>query len=160
MPLPFLNEEICMNNKNLFIASPIAGFVNESDYHTYKALLQSVIIEIEKISSLDNIYCELIRINNFSEYDSPATSVIKDIANIDASQYFLLLYPQKVVTSALIELGYAMAQKKNILIISSEKQILPYMVHGLDTVYDNIKVEIKEFTFEILINSIKHFIEN
>ena len=144
---------------NMFIASPIAGFTSEADYNKYKKLIKSVVGKIKKNNNnLNNIFCEITNINDISEYDSPASAVTKDLYHIDESEIFVLLYPKKVVSSALIELGYAISKRKKILIIASSKDILPYMVLGLDQVYPNIKVEITEYTFENMFNLINKFI--
>ena len=42
-------------------------------------------------------------------------------------------YPQKVATSALIELGFAIAYNKRIIIVTPQKNILPYLVLGISS---------------------------
>lgn len=146
-----------MDNKNIFIATPIAGFSSKEDYKKYKALILEVIGNIKKNNKI-NIFCEITNIKDISEYDSPAKSVIKDFKHIRESEYFILLYPQKVGSSALIELGYALSEGKYILIISPEKIILPYMVLGFEEVYSNVKLAICEYTTEGLYTTINNFI--
>lgn len=62
-------------------------------------------------------------------------------------------------TSTFIELGYAVAKGKNIIIIIGEKDMLPYLALGLSKYSSNIKIisssELDANTFgkiEILIN--------
>jgi len=44
---------------------------------------------------------------------------------------FILHYPKQVPTSALIELGFALAYKKRILIIASHISTLPFLAQGI-----------------------------
>lgn len=149
-----------MKIKNVFIATPIAGFSTEEDYAKYKNLIKEVIACVKERDKNLNIFCEITNIQDISEYDSPANSVIKDFEHIQKSENFILLYPQKVVSSALIELGYALSKGKNILIISPNKNILPYMVLGFEEVYSNVKVAISEYTHKSLYTIINDFISS
>jgi hypothetical protein len=48
-------------------------------------------------------------------------------------------------TSALIELGYALAMGKNIIICSDSIHTLPFLARGLNENYENVKfVEYKD----------------
>ena len=148
-----------MKKNNVFIASPIAGFLTNQDYDKYSNLLKEVVENLKRRNNIGNIYCEIANITNILEYDSPAKSVVKDFKHIKESDFFILLYPQKIVSSALIELGYAVAENKNILIISPYQEILPYMVLGFEEVYKNIKVKITEYSYQNLLELINNFIE-
>lgn len=147
-----------MKKKNIFIASPIAGFSTEQDYNKYKSLIKNTVDQIKKHNGNTNIFCEIVNVASVQKYDSPAKSAIKDFNNIQESDLFILLYPQKVVSSALVELGYALSQKKKILIVSPQKNMLPYMVLGLEEVFNNVKLEICEFTLDNLNTIICDFI--
>jgi len=149
-----------MNDKNIFIATPIAGFLTKEDYVKYKNLIKDVVICVKENNQDSNVFCEITNIKDISEYDSPKNSVIKDFEHIRKSDYFILLYPQKVASSALIELGYALSKERNILIISSNKNILPYMVSGFEEVYQTVKVLISEYTHKNLFAIINNFISN
>lgn len=150
-----MKEGIMSNNKNIFIATPIAGFLNKEDYKKYRRLIEAVIVELKNIKGLGNIYCEITNLDDVYNYDTPAVSAMKDFNNILNSEYFVLLYPQRVVSSALIELGYALAEGKKILIISSSKEALPYMALELDKIYSNVKIKCIEFTFQNIYDFIR-----
>lgn len=142
---------------NIFIATPIAGFLNKNDYKMYKKLIEEIVVEINRTNIFGNVYCEITNLDDIADYDSPAASAAKDFNNVLNSEYFILLYPQRVVSSALIELGYALAKEKKILIISSDKNALPYMALELDKIYHNVTIKYSKFTFHNLFDYIKAF---
>lgn len=146
-----------MSINNIFIATPIAGFLNKNDYKMYKKLIEEIVVEINRTNIFGNVYCEITNLDDIADYDSPAASAGKDFNNVLNSEYFILLYPQRVVSSALIELGYALAKGKKILIISSDKNALPYMALELDKIYHNVTIKYSKFTFHNLFDYIKAF---
>lgn len=146
-----------MSINNIFIATPIAGFLNKNDYKMYKKLIEEIVVEINCTNIFGNVYCEITNLDDIADYDSPAASAAKDFNNVLNSEYFILLYPQRVVSSALIELGYALAKGKKILIISSDKNALPYMALELDKIYHNVTIKYSKFTFHNLFDYIKTF---
>jgi nucleoside 2-deoxyribosyltransferase len=113
----------------IFLAAPISGFNNINEYKDYR---NRVILLIEELRKYFCVYSELEKVDNIETYDSPEQSVKKDFQAIEDSDVFLLLHPQKMQTSSFIELGYAYALNKKILIVS-KKENLPYMALGLGT---------------------------
>jgi nucleoside 2-deoxyribosyltransferase len=86
----------------------------------------------EKIRKSYSVYPKLENVNDVETYDSPEQSVKKDFKAIEDSDVFILLHPKKMQASSFIELGYAYALDKKILIVS-EKENLPYIALGLCT---------------------------
>jgi nucleoside 2-deoxyribosyltransferase len=114
---------------NIFLAAPISGFDNIKEYQQYR---NGVILLIEKLRKYYCVYSELEQVDNIETYDSPEQSVKKDFQAIENSDVFLLLHPKRMQTSSFIELGFAYALNKKILIVS-EQEDLPYMALGLCT---------------------------
>lgn len=120
----------------IFLAAPISGFDTAHEYTKFHQEVISLISELRKDFS---VFSELERIESAENYDSPEQSVKEDLRLINGADMFVLLHPKKMQTSSLIELGYAYALKKNILIVSDKKN-LPYMALGLKN--SNNEVEI------------------
>ena len=121
----------------VFIATPISGFVDESDYAKFRTKMKTL---VRRISKKANVISEILDVHDVSTYESPALSVERDLENIEVSTHFVLIYPQKSPTSALVELGYALARRKKILILTLNQDTLPYMLKKLDNVYTNVKI--------------------
>ncbi len=126
-----------MNRKEIFLATPISGFSDESEYQNYRTKVLNF-IEYLRDNSFD-VYSQIERVTCKSNYDAPELSTNEDLKKIDDSNIFLLLHPKKMQTSTLIELGYAYAKKK-IIIIISPSSALPYLAFGLPSSNTNIRI--------------------
>ena len=126
-----------MNQFRIFLAAPISGCANEAEYQSVK---DSVLTLIRALRSEGYVVSsELEDISGNDSYDSPGSSVIKDFGQILMSDVFLWFHPRKMQTSALIELGYAYAHDKNIIMVSP-MEALPYMALGLPEVKPNVHI--------------------
>ena len=126
-----------MNKRRIFLASPISGFSDEKEYQEYRKKVLNLIIYLRE-NSFD-VYSEVERVTGKSNYDSPGNSVEDDFQKISDVDIFLLLHPQKAQTSALIELGYAYAKEKTIVIVGPTVA-LPYLAMGLPLVCKSVSV--------------------
>lgn len=126
--------EVTIVNKNkIFIATPISGFQNENQYKIYRKKVNQL---IESLSKRYEVYSEIQSITGSEVYDSPEDSLKKDFKAINKSNIFILLHPMRIQSSTLIELGYACALKKTLVIVGEEKD-LPYLALGLAKSNDN-----------------------
>lgn len=119
-----------MSKRSIFLAAPISGFSVEQEYQKYRKSVLALIAGLRKLSF--EVYSEIERISNASDYDSPENSAETDFHRIDQMDVFLLLHPVKEQSSTLIELGYAYAKGKTIVIVGDTMN-LPYLVLGLKT---------------------------
>lgn len=99
-----------MNRIKFFLAAPISGFNEELEY---KKNRENLLELIRKLSIKFNVYSEILNIGTLASYDEPGKSAIKDFAEIDESDIFIIYHPANMQTSTLIELGYAVAKQKN-----------------------------------------------
>lgn len=125
-----------MNKLNIFIASPISGFSDENQYLEYR---NGVLKLIEILRKDHIVFSEIENFAKLDSYDDPGKSALEDFNKISNSDVFILMHPTKMQTSAFIELGYALAHKKNIIIVS-QKRYLPFLTLGLCDVMDNVKL--------------------
>lgn len=120
----------------IFIATPIAGFNTQEQMLEYRKSLKPFFLTIRQFHTA---YAEIEKFSD-ANYDSPEFSVKHDFALIKDSDVFIMHYPQRLATSALIELGYAIALCKRIIIIVENIQVLPFLAQGLDVAYDNVTI--------------------
>ncbi len=125
-----------MNKLNIFIAAPISGFSDENQYLKYR---NGVLKMIEILRKEHVVFSEIENFEKLDSYDDPGKSALEDFNKISNSDVFILMHPSKMQTSALIELGYALAHKKNIIIVS-RKKYLPFLTLGLCDVMENVKL--------------------
>lgn len=115
-----------MNNR-VFISTPISGFSTQEDYLNYRKKVLKL-IEYLRANSFD-VCSEVEDISSEDNYDSPAKSVKDDFESIAENDFFILLHPERMQTSSLIELGYACAKNRKIVAVG-KKSDFPYLVIG------------------------------
>ena len=114
---------------------------------------------IQELRKEHIIFSEIENFVKLDSYDDPKTSALKDFNMILKSDVFIWMHPNKMQTSAMIELGYALAHKKNIIIIS-QKDYLPFLALGLCDVIDNVKlIETSTINHDIT-NKVLSFLKN
>ena len=123
-----------MNKLKIFVAAPISSF---SDKDQYKCHRNGIIEMIKALRKDNTVFSEVERLSNLDSYDDPGASVLEDFDKISKSDIFILVHPVKMQTSTLIELGYALAHEKNIIIVSNEF-CLPFLAQGLCSVNENV----------------------
>lgn len=116
----------------IFISTPISGFSDENEYNIYREFVLKL---IRKLRECYSVCSEVEQITDFKSYDSPGKSIVDDFKSITNNDIFLFLHPSKMQTSSLIELGYAVALNKRILIVG-RREDLPYLAIGLKS-YSN-----------------------
>lgn len=113
---------------NIFLSTPISCYKTLKEFQDYKETVLSFMSELRKKHI---IYAEIENINNSYEYDSPEKSIFLDLTSIKKCDLFILHYPKKMPTSSLIELGFAVAFSKKIIIITPSYHELPYLALGI-----------------------------
>lgn len=124
-----------MNKIKVFLAAPISGFKNQLQYkETRKNLLNF----IDALNENFELYSEILNIGSLDSYDEPGQSTLNDFGKISEADVFIIYHPMNMQTSTLIELGYAVAKHKKIIIIA-EPVVLPYLALGLSKYSVDIK---------------------
>jgi len=148
-----------MNKISIFLASPISGFDSQDEFQLYREEIKNLINKIKSMNEVSEIFSAAVSINTIFDYDDSKTSVKMDLEKLNFSTHFILLYPKKIVTSALIELGYAIAKNKKILIVTTGSDVLPYMMKNIDEVLEGIEICYFNDEEQALWDKIHHFIQ-
>ncbi|MBD5529556.1 MAG: hypothetical protein HDR02_14305 [Lachnospiraceae bacterium] len=115
----------------IFVSTPITGFDDSKIYEEFRDSISRFIGCLDDMFGSENVYAAIKKISNINSYESPMESAIQDLNGIEETDIFLLIYPQKLASSALIELGYAFALQKLIYVFANREDDLPYMLHGI-----------------------------
>ena len=124
---------------SVFISYAIAG--NKTP-NQRKEVKKSVKLIEEKLITLG--YSPVFNADNHNlnneKYPPPAEAAELDFRAIENSKNFILFYPHQTPTSAILELGYALRDEDNILILTPNIQILPFLARGLNEISDKVRI--------------------
>lgn len=126
-----------MDKVHVFLATPISGCADGAEYHDLRTRIIELIGRL-RVEGFE-VFSEIEEILDENSYDSPGDSVKKDFENIQKSYAFVMYHPRRMQSSTLIELGFAYAQEKKIIIVGSLSD-LPYLVHGFQEVRSNVHI--------------------
>jgi len=138
-----VNEEaskVTSGKYDLFVSTPMAAFGTSGEYEKFREATLDTIRGIKRSCAFSDVFFAGQEISSFKEFESEDLSVVQDYAALKNSTNFILIYPQKLATSALIELGWAMVMKKPIIIFAKNKDDLPFLMKNADAVYKNIAI--------------------
>ena len=122
----------------IFISTPISAFKENNDYVIFRNWIQNLVSKINESGWFSDVFCVANLVKNQTSLDDPKSSLINDLEQLDRSSHFLLIYPQISATSALIELGYAVAKNKTIMIVHPKQVKLPFMAGEMHNIYPNV----------------------
>lgn len=151
----FVTEE----KKEIFFSTPISSFTPK-EFSDFKVSFNALQKNIELNNPEYMVFCAMDRVSSLDALDDSTYSVIGDFKHIDSCAAFILFYPRLLATSALVELGYALALQKSILIISPDKNALPFLCRQMDTVFEFVEITHIDITHDKIVQVISGFIEN
>ncbi|MCO6491792.1 MAG: hypothetical protein J5I98_25480 [Phaeodactylibacter sp.] len=117
------------SNAGIFIATPMSASME--DFHELR----------EGVITLKEYLMELFEVPAYYAGESYSvevgfthayTAAEIDLKKLHEASRFLLIHPAKVASSTLIELGWALAEKKSCVIFFKNKDDLPFLVQGLN----------------------------
>jgi hypothetical protein len=110
----------------LFIAAPMSS-LDPSDYADTRAEVLSVIDHLA-MYGFGGVYFAGAKISHPAVFTGAAESLRRDLTALRGARLFALIYPGKMVTSALVEVGYALALHVPCLLLVHNKADLPYLL--------------------------------
>lgn len=125
----------------IFLSTPISCFKNSEELYMYKKMVMSLVSALKREHS---VCSEIENITDETDYDSPEKSIATDLDSISKCDIFILHYPKPMPTSALIELGFAIAFNKRTIIITPDIKMLPYLSLGVPLFCNNSSIIVSD----------------
>ena len=125
---------------DLFVSAPMASFNTDGEFQASRNAVFDIVRNIKKQCKFDSVFYAGDEIESQKDFESEDLSVVEDYDACFRSKYFVLIYPLKIATSALIELGWAMALKKPIIIFAKNRVDLPFLARNADSVFSNLRI--------------------
>jgi hypothetical protein len=117
-----------LKNYEVFIAAPMSA-LDASEYADRRAEVLSVIDCLSRRHGFGSVYYAGASISHPEGFTGKAESLRRDLIALRGAGLFVLLYPAKMVTSALVEVGYALALRLPCLLLVHDKTDLPYLLN-------------------------------
>ncbi len=146
------------DDKEIFLSTPISSF-GPDEFQDFKTLFNALHRAIELNNPEYRVFCAAESISSLDVLDDLKYSAINDFQRIENCIAFVLFYPKQLATSALVELGYALALKKSILIITPRKETLPFLCRKMDVVYDFVDIQSTKIEHQKVVELIGNFID-
>jgi TIR domain len=124
---------------DVFLSAPMAAFASDDDYKAARA-------DIKKVFDALTLKCKLLvywaaeKVESMSDFDALDVSVLDDLKALADSRHFVLLYPEKLVTSALFEAGYALALERHAHYFVRDRQHLPFLMRELAGTVEDVHI--------------------
>lgn len=118
----------CDELGRVFLAAPMSGFETSQDYETHRFEVLRILSSLRSLDSVESVYYAGETIDSTGKFDSSKDAFTLDLRNIEQCNIFVLLYPFKVLTSALVEVGIALGLGKPTCIVVNDRSDLPYML--------------------------------
>jgi hypothetical protein len=118
---------------DVFLSCPMAGTKSDARYREVRAEAIRILECLESECQF-RVFFAGRALETRSDFDEADFSIAKDIRALEESQYFLLFYPERVVSSVLVEAGMALALKKKAVYFVRERRHLPFMLQKVESI--------------------------
>lgn len=132
MPAASASYHLC-SAPRIFVACPMSAFANEELYIAFRSKVIGFCEELSHLIHPKWIFFAGSNITRFGDFDPNSDALKVDADKIWESDYFILLYPDKILSSAIVEVGIALGLRKPIAIVCKKRSDLPYVLRSADT---------------------------
>ena len=122
----------------VFLSTPMAAFATDEEYKAGRAQFKKV-FDALKADGLP-VYWAAEKIESMQDFDTLDVSVLDDLKALQQSRRFVLIYPQRLATSALFEAGYALALKRFSHYFVRDRDDLPFLMRELAGSDQNVRI--------------------
>jgi hypothetical protein len=124
---------------DVFIATPMAALETEEDYQRARLEVLKVCDAFRQHCGL-SVYCAVEQCPTMRAFQTSKVSIKKDLKAIRKSHYFVMLYPTKILSSILVEAGFALATRKCSLYIAAKREEMPFMLQDAESAFSDVSL--------------------
>jgi hypothetical protein len=115
---------------DVFLSTPMAAFSTDKAYQSSRAQFKKIFDALKQNCGL-SVYWAAEKIESISDFDTLDVSVLDDLKALQLSRQFVLVYPEKLVTSALFEAGFALALNRFSHYFVRDRDHLPFLMREI-----------------------------
>jgi hypothetical protein len=140
---------------DVFLSTPMAAYENDEQYKASRREMKKIFDAFQDCGFI--VYWASEEIESIADFETKDISATVDLDAVKHSEYFCLIYTEKLVTSSLFEAGYALALNKSSLYFVTEKGDLPFLMRDLSSI-ENVRIHDKEDwkTMDDIVRMISH----
>lgn len=118
-----------IRGNRVFLSIPMAALATDAERSAVKVKIERLIQTLEHRHGLD-IYCAYTGVGG--TFDPGRKAAIECFAEIRKCRYFVAILPALMPTSTYVETGYALAKKKDVLLMHVSGA-LPYLLKEIES---------------------------
>jgi hypothetical protein len=122
----------------VFLSSVLAGFQDDAKLQEEKEFALAVVCCLEQECKYE-VYYAGRDVSSTKDFDASHISARADIDALRQSRYFLLIYPQRIISSVIFEAGMALEKCEASIYFVRDHQDLPYLMRRLTEAVGNVK---------------------
>lgn len=129
------NHVTTVQVNTLYIGAPMSS-IDDKNYKDLRENLLCLKEELVNIGFLD-IYCPLFEKKSSGSFDGKTKAIKENFAKMKQVDCMMIVYPQNIPSSVLVEIGYGLSLCKKIVIFYQDK--LPYILEEAGETISHIK---------------------
>jgi len=141
--------------RRVFISLPMAGLADRDAFETHRAFSADLTRELGQLDRV-KVYCAYAKVPSFEQFETGGAAPVDVIHRIRKCDYYIAVLTDRVYSSVLIEIGYALARNKHVSVYFRDidqaghmKSTLPYLLQSLNSNW-RIKLNINKYKYDKL----------
>ncbi|WP_018983684.1 toll/interleukin-1 receptor domain-containing protein [Salinimonas chungwhensis] len=126
--------------RKVFIGVPMASVDDDEEYSNIKNIAQEIKSALIQFANASEVYCPCENIPKRGSFERYDTAIRKDFKILKESEHYLFIYPKKIPSSILVEIGYAIALSKQTTIFAKSLDDLPFMLRKADSAMPFVEI--------------------
>jgi hypothetical protein len=122
---------------DVFLAAPMAGINSVPDFTASMTKMEELLKVLDDECNYKRIYFAGKGMKTKKDFDNAGLSVKEDTDAIKESRIFILVYPQRIVSSVLYEAGIALAYGKPSFYFGND---FPFLMTQANNVFKHIRI--------------------
>lgn len=141
--------------RKIFLSLPMAGLVTRNDFDVHRKFAMELTRELERAERV-KVFCGYTSVVSFEEWENNPATAAEILSRIRRCDYYVAILTDRVYSSVLCEIGYALARNKRVTVFyrlydegGKSLSTLPYLLVRLDSNW-KLGVRLNKYTFNTL----------
>jgi len=123
---------------DVFLAAPMAALSDEN-FESDLQKIKKIKVALETKCGFERVFFAGANMKTKADFETADLSIGKDLDALKESQKFILIYPEKIVSSVLVEAGIALALGKQSFYFGKTNDF-PFLMQQANNQFDYVKI--------------------